>query len=497
MATTTGTAKIYTAIVAASLMGSSDGLAQPANRLQPFVAENKLYAIHKPPDWKVKEDSRTDMFRILLSSPEGLSTVDFLWARNEEGKANALWFVSAFKQLLSQTHPGVALSEVFVSRDATRAVATVQFRAGQTQLKGKYYFESRPQGLSAQGYRAPESLMVAQRPLLLNIMASLAFSKGSGGAAPAGGAAARQPQFVQVPLVLREAPDRSLALKIPEDWQFLAGGGKVIAGARDGGLGFAFTSLSGNPLVPGASIAQGIIASRYLPPPQTLAWILQAFGHRNVKVLSSQPDQATMQQFTGATGRRCDAQDMLVNWTSAGGADCLGAFKMINSLPSPTGLWFTIMAGIWGPQRDFHRYLPMLEQVSSSFSINDQYARRYIQAGLENLRRLQQQTAAAMQDLNRAREQNQADWEARQARKDFMESKWDDYRRGNSYWVSELEGGKVYKTDSWGTQDTVTGNYYEGKGYNWVNFEGQNPRHPSETMREVSSYELQQLGRPR
>ena len=77
MATTTGTAKIYTAIVAASLMGSSDGLAQPANRLQPFVAENKLYAIHKPADWKVKEDSRPDMFRILLSSPEGLSTVDF------------------------------------------------------------------------------------------------------------------------------------------------------------------------------------------------------------------------------------------------------------------------------------------------------------------------------------------------------------------------------------------------------------------------------------
>jgi len=44
-----------------------------------------------------------------------------------------------------------------------------------------------------------------------------------------------------------------------------------------------------------------------------------------------------------------------------------------------------------------------------------------------------------------------------------------------------------------GTQDAVTGQYYEGKPYNWVNFEGQNPRHPSETMREVTSYELKTM----
>jgi hypothetical protein len=57
----------------------------------------------------------------------------------------------------------------------------------------------------------------------------------------------------------------------------------------------------------------------------------------------------------------------------------------------------------------------------------------------------------------------------------------------------ELEGGKVHQTDSGGTQDAVTGQYYEGRSYNWVNFEGQNPRHPSETMREVRSYELKKL----
>ena len=158
-----------------------------------------------------------------------------------------------------------------------------------------------------------------------------------------------------------------------------------------------------------------------------------------------------------------------------------------------TGLWFTILAGIWAPEKDSYLYMPALEEVASSFSINDEFARQYIQAGLQRLRQLQQQTAAAIQDLNRAREQNQRDWEERQKRKDFMDSKWDDYRRGQSYWVSDLEGGKVYATDNWGTRDTVTGDYYEGSAYNWTNFEGENPRY-RESMREISSYELKQMG---
>jgi hypothetical protein len=56
-----------------------------------------------------------------------------------------------------------------------------------------------------------------------------------------------------------------------------------------------------------------------------------------------------------------------------------------------------------------------------------------------------------------------------------------------------LEGGKVYQTDPWGTQDRTTGDRIEGAPYDYIHFEGQNPRYPSENMREVSSYELQQM----
>ncbi|MCX6631210.1 MAG: hypothetical protein NTW28_26665 [Candidatus Solibacter sp.] len=193
----------------------------------------------------------------------------------------------------------------------------------------------------------------------------------------------------------------------------------------------------------------------------------------------------------------CVAEDLMAQWTSKDGADCVGAFKVVNTPPAVMGQWFSIVAGVWGPSQDFARYYPMLEQVGNSFSIRTGYARAYIAAGLQNLRALQQQTARSIASLNYAREDLQRGWEDRQARKDYAESKWDDYRRGNSYWISDLEGGRVYHTDTWGTRDTLTGDYYEGGGYTYTNFEGQNPRWATENMREVSSYELEHGGPPR
>lgn len=462
--------------------------AQRSRQIQPYVAPHKLYALNKPAGWRVTETAQSDFLRVLVSSPDGFSAVDFAWSRNDQGRPNALHFLLLYRRLLGRSYPDVNFAEIHASRDNLRAGAAVTFHSGGGAVKGRYYFEAGPRGLSAQGYFAPEGRLASERVLLLNVMASLAFIKRDE-RPPSSGA---EPAFYRPRLVQRVAQDRSMSIRIPEDWEFMAAGGKVVTGAR-GGPGFIFTSLQGTPLAPNATVAQGIIASRYLSPPQTLTWLLRAFGHQDVRIDSSQPDPATTRELSARIRHQSDAQDVVARWTSAGGgARTVGAFKVMNSLPSLTGQWFTIVSGAWAPEKDSHLYIPALEEVAASFSINDQYAREYIRAGLARLRELQKQTAAAMGDLNRAREQNQRDWEERQRRKEFSDSKLDDYRRGHSYWVSDLEGGKVYATDSWGTRDTETGDYYEGRGYNWVNFEGQNPRYP-ESMREVSSYELQQM----
>lgn len=194
------------------------------------------------------------------------------------------------------------------------------------------------------------------------------------------------------------------------------------------------------------------------------------------------------------TPLHCDAQDLTVRFNAKSGRTCLAAFKVINTAPSPiSGIWYSIVSGFWAPEEKFAAYAPLLIQVGNSFQINEEYARNYIQSGLANLRRLQQKTQEAMQKLNQARYDQQKSWEANQARKDYSNWKFSQYIRGETDWVSSLEGGKVYHTDSWGTKDTWTGDFYGGKPYNTIDFEGQNPRHPSlETMTEIDSFELYQ-----
>jgi hypothetical protein len=124
-------------------------VAQRARPLQPYVSPNRLYALHKPAEWKVEESSQPDFFRIVASSPDGASAVDMAWARGGPGPPNVLRFLAAYRQTLSRTHTDVAFTNVRVSRDNQRAVAMIAFGRGNQAAKGRYYFEAGPRGLSA------------------------------------------------------------------------------------------------------------------------------------------------------------------------------------------------------------------------------------------------------------------------------------------------------------------------------------------------------------
>lgn len=462
---------------------------QSSSQLQPYVAANRLYAIQKPANWKVIESSEPNRLGVQILSPNGASAVEFAWERNNQGRMNAVQYLLAYRQMLRKSWPDVAFAGVHASADKLKCASTATFHVGQTAVRGRYYFESSPQRLSMQGYFAPNAAFSSQRVLLVNIMASMAFIKKDSrpdNAIP-------QNDYYHPPMVKHAADDRSLTVTIPNDWNFSAGGGKVVTGSNRSAPGFIFTALQGNPMLRNAPIATGVVSARYLNPRQTLSYVLQAFGHRSIEIASAVPDAASVQNLAAHTGQRGEAQDILARWTSAKGLPCVGGFKVINTLPSMTGLWSTIISGVWAPAKDTYLYLDALEEVASSFSINDQYAHEYIRAGIQRLRELEKETISKINGLSREREKNQKDWEDRQQTKEFSESKWDDYRRGQSYWVSDIEGGKVYATDSWGTRDTSTGDYYEGRGYNYTNFEGDNPRY-NESMREISSYELDRMG---
>ena len=63
------------------------------------------------------------------------------------------------------------------------------------------------------------------------------------------------------------------------------------------------------------------------------------------------------------------------------------------------------------------------------------------------------------------------------------------YIRGQQDWISTMEGGTIYHTDSWGTLNTDTGVYLQGKAYDYVHFQGDNPKY-NEQMMPIDSRQL-------
>ena len=142
------------------------------------------------------------------------------------------------------------------------------------------------------------------------------------------------------------------------------------------------------------------------------------------------------------------------------------------------------------PADRFEQAVPALATMLASYRINDQYAQRYIEAGLARLRQMQQQTAQMVaQNARDIPAMMQAAYDERQRSMDYIDYQRTNYIRGQTDWISNMEGGAVYHADSWGTQNTFTGERWDGSPFNYVNFEGQNPKY-NEGMTPIDSRAL-------
>ena len=455
--------------------------APPAVRMERHTSQDPPFVLYRPVGWKVRASTADQRLRILITEPDG-GEVELSYQPAGQRRPDALQLLAATLDELRHQHPDLAVSGVSACRaDASCAVASLAHGSAEGPVRQKLFLHAGPDLVVLRSYRAPAARFEALRPLLLDVLTNVHLQPG--------------PPAAALPLVKRRAPDGSLSLGVPAQWQFQAGRGMAVASAPAGEAGFMFTSFQVFPAGLAVRPAPGTYASRYLPPPEFLTMVWESFRNRDVRILRVSPDVETAAGCPRNLQRACEAADVTLSWSSPQGRAAVGGVKVLTVRPGVTGQWFGIVAGIWCPAGELTRWLPTLDAVAASFAIDDWYARGYIEQGVRRLRALEAQTRGAMNGLYQAVAENQRDYERRAERREASEARQDDYRRGNSYWVSDLEGGKVYATDPWGTTDTTTGDRREGDGYGYIHFEGQNPIHRSEQMREVSSFELEQLRR--
>lgn len=463
------------------LAAGATALAAPP-AMQRHVSESPAFELYRPATWSVRPLQADDRLVIAVSSPDGASVVELEVADNRGRRLDAVDVLAAKAARWRAQHPDLAVSEVQACREARPrcAVATFTWRAGSVPTTARYFVHGGPELMTSRSYRAPSARLASERTLLLDVLTNVRL---------------QAPRPLAPRMVTRRAADGSSSITLPADWNLVASKGAVVASAPQGRAGFVLTSLQAFPANLGVPAAPGVIVSPYRGPDGFLLAAFQQFRNRDARVLSAVSDRAAAAQCLSQLDRACDAADLGASWTSPEGVACVGGFKVVTFRPNLAGQWFGLIAGVWGPSGDLARWVPVLEQVAASFTIDDRYAREYIRAGMARVRELERQTRSAIQGLYQAIEDNQRAYERRSADKDAANARWDDYSRGNSYWISDLEGGKVYRADPWGLQDTGSGDRIEGRGHDYIHFEGGNPRHPSELMREISGDEARRLQR--
>jgi hypothetical protein len=443
-------------------------------------SENPPYVLFKPAAWALRHEAAGDTLRISVASPDGRSVAEVVFTDNRTRRLDTLGLLGRQLEALHKRSGPIAVTEAVQCKDEppSCAAVTLAYTADGVPMRARYFVHGGAETTSVRSYRAPAARQSQDRTVLLDVLTNIHV---------------RPLRPIAVRYVARHAADRSASLETPPDWSFIGGKGAAIATAPQGRAGFVFTVFTMMPQSYGVRPPPGVIVAPYRPPQASILDVFAQFRNRQTRVLSVQPDAQSAAQCAARIGRACEVADLQLSWVSPEGVPCLGGFKVLNARPNLAGQWFSIVAGIWGPGDDLWRHLPVLAHVAGSFAIDDAYAKRYIENGMANLRVLQQRTQQAVQSLYGAIEQNQRDYEARVERKEASDAKWDDYARGNSYWVSALEGGKVYRTDPWGTQDTQTGTRYDGAPTSYIHFDGQNPVHASEQMHEISSHDLKRM----
>ncbi len=465
--------------------------------MEKWVSPQGVVSVLKPKDWKVEESYTGNSASVVVCDHSRITGVTFYVSKNDTRIKDSLYFLGENVKNNRKKFPDFRCNKTWAAHDKSRAITEVCFTAKGTPVLGKFYYIVNPKQLLIMSYQAPGDVFSKYKGTLLTILNNINFydqheEKKRIQSIQQHSNKSIQP--VQAQMVLRQASDGSVRFMAPANWQYQAQKGKAMVGSEREDAGFVFTSVEAFARNPGV-LVPGVLISRYLPPNQFIGLFLRNFGQaKNVQIIEKKLDYQTIREAKQFLRAQCEAQDLVVKFSAKSGRSCLATFKVITAHPAAfSGQWWSIVSGFWAQENRFAAYAPLLENIAKSYKINDVWASNYIQSGLANLRRLKQKTQQAIQKLHQARYNQQRSWEANQARKDYSNWKFSQYLRDESNWISSLEGGKVYHTDSWGTKDTWTGDYYEGSPYNYVNFKGKNPRHPSlEGMQEINSYELYQ-----
>jgi len=459
--------------------------AAPAVGMQKVVTEKASFVLYVPKGWKVKESAEGQSLLVTASDPSGRSSVLFSIGAAPQGEsASALAKREAAK--LGRAAGDLEIRSAFASRDGSTLVFDGTYSPPK---KGKTEFRSwatlRGAEAACARIEAPAGQLAAMRPTLLTILSNIRVMKGA--VAPVSAAAAP----VKVQLAPYRLRDGSASFLLPRGWQCQdSGRGLFVAGDP---AGYSFISGNVEMVTPQMRVNHpGILVSPYLAPSQAWQFITARYGLaanlRYEKVIPRSDVARQMGQVY--TAGPVAVEELIYSFTSREGRATRG-YTFGISFGSRLGTnWSFRHLTVTAPAESFGPWAGPFAEMLGSYKINERWAADYAAQGARRLREMQQQTSAMVsRNAQEIRQMMQAAYDERQKSMDYIDYQRTSYIRGQQDWISSMEGGTVYRSDSWGTKNTTTGETWEGRPYDYVHFEGKNPKY-NEQMQPVDSRAL-------
>lgn len=451
--------------------------------MQKQVTAQGGFVLYLPAGWKAEEsrDARLHMLRV--ADP----ALRYKVALQLGDAAGADLMALARRQAgqIAQLYPDLALSKLQVSRDRSRLTFDGAFSDGKGGRREMRAWLS----LSDGGYHystisAPEGQLEGIKPTLLTVLANVRAMK----AAEVGGGRERA---APPPLRPHRLSDGSASFQIPAGWRVKElGKGQFIASDPAGSPSFMVASA--DVITPNMGVrVPGVPISPYLPPDQAWRFLTGAQGlASNMKFLEVNPrPQIAAQVAQVYTAGPVQVADFLYHCDTREGPS--KGYTLGISFGSRLNTnWNFRHITVAAPRDRFEDYAPLFGAMLGSYALDEDWVKHYVRQGMERLRQMERETAQKVASNARdVREMMQSAYDERQKSQDYLDYKRTQTIRGEQDWISSMEGGTVYHTDTWGTRNTTTGETWEGQPYDYVRFSGRSPKH-NEDMTPIDSREL-------
>jgi hypothetical protein len=454
-------------------------VSKAAEPMKKYVTKQATFVLYMPEGWKASEGDQVAFKTLFVSDPNGLYGVAMFYGVSPTGE-DVVALASLFAKRILNQFPNLSLPKVMISRDRSKVVFDGIYTDAQKRRREfRCWVSGKDGNFQYQSIEAPRGQLAGAKQLLLTILANVQIVKGAFqvGSEP-----------VRVPMVQVRLHDGSATLQIPQNWKYQSFGKGGFVASDPSGLS-SFISATAEAITPQVGVrVPNVLVSPYLLPHRAL----EAFASRqgfatNFQFVQVIPRQDINEQLRHVYTVGPAAAEEFVYTFNTKGRRCKGfsfGISFGSRLNTNWSLWHMTVGA---PIDQFDALVPTFVTMVQSYKISDRFAQNYIAQGMVRLRQMQQETSRMIaRNAQEIRQMMQAAYDERQRSMEYIDYQRSNYIRGNSDWVSSMEGGTIYHSDRWGTKNIATGEYYEGQPFNYFNYTGKNPKY-NEQMEEINS----------